>query len=149
MTLLSKKRDTVSPIHWATIKKFLTASQQSKSIRKTAHRSHFSNSLASVMIFVTRHSKLFCSSKMLLARFNSIWLRLYSSTDDSNNCAFCIPIPQNVKYLWNTSTSRSVNSMEPKNHITDTQIQTNWRYKSVKKKNNSLLWSIFTNHLFC
>lgn len=88
----------------------LTDSQQSKSNRNTAHRLHLSSSRASVRIFVTKHSKLFCSSNMLRAKFNKIWLRLYSCTDISKSCAFCMPMPQNVKYRRNTSTSRSVNS---------------------------------------
>ena len=77
----------------------LTASPQSRSRRYTAHLSHFRSSFASVIIFVTRHSRLFCSSNMFLARFNRIWFRRYSCTDSSNSCAFCIPIPQNVRYL--------------------------------------------------
>lgn len=140
----------------------LTASQHSKFNKYTAQRSHLSKSWASLIIFVTRHSKLFCSSKIPRAKFNKIygntkedtkipihiqnwsiiktievyllvtfeiwnefkfstkwknvifvvlaWFLLYSSMDISNSCAFCIPIPQNVKYRWKTSTSCCVNS---------------------------------------
>lgn len=76
---------------------FLTASPQSKSRRYTAHLWHLSSSLASCIILVTRHSRLLCSAKMFLARFNRIWLRWYSWTDISNSWAFCMPIPQNVR----------------------------------------------------
>lgn len=65
------------------------------------------------MILVTRHSRLFCSSKMLRAKFNRIWLRLYSWTDISKSCAFWMPMPQKVKYLRKISTSCSSNSMQP------------------------------------
>lgn len=80
-------------IIWKVVKKEnpLTASQHSKSTRNTAHLSHLSKSRASFIIFLTRHSRLFCSSKILLAKFNKIWFRLYSRTLFSNNWAFCIP----------------------------------------------------------
>lgn len=77
----------------------ITASQHSKSTRNTAHRSHLRRSRASFIIFVTRHSKLFCSSKMLRAKFKRIWLRLYSRTLFSKSCAFWIPVEWDHKKL--------------------------------------------------
>jgi len=62
----------------------LTASQHSVFSRNTAHRSHFSRSRASVMIFVTRHCRLFCSSKMLRARFNRICRQGFEVTRGSS-----------------------------------------------------------------
>ena len=64
-------RCSISILRW-TYFWALTASQHSVSSRNTAHRSHLRSSRASVMILVTKHSRLFCSSKILLARFNSI-----------------------------------------------------------------------------
>lgn len=41
--------------------------------KNTAHRSHLSRSRASVIILVTRHSRLLCSSNMLRASLSKIW----------------------------------------------------------------------------
>lgn len=117
----------------------LTDSQQSKSNRNTAHRLHLSSSRASVNIFVTKHSKLFCSSKILRAKFNKIWLRRYSWMDISNSCAFWMPIPQNVKYRRNTSTSWSVNSPGA---INEWMHEGNREMKRREKKCSSLLPTI-------
>lgn len=63
--------------------------------REMKNVSH-SNSL-NRLAFKFRHT--FCSSKMLLARFSKIWLRLYSNTLFSNSCAFCIPV-ESLKADW-------------------------------------------------
>lgn len=97
--------------------KHRTDSQQSRSNKYTEHRSHFSSPRASIKIFVTRHSKLFCSSKILRAKCNRIWLRRYSCTDISNSWAFWMPIPQKVRYRPKTSMSLSVNAPESETQI--------------------------------
>lgn len=79
------------------IRTLLTDSQWSVSKMKTAHLSHLSNSLASVIIFVTKHSKLLCSSNILLASARRIWFLLYSRMEDSKSWAFWMPMPQKVR----------------------------------------------------
>lgn len=56
-------------------KKIHTASSHSKSSRKTTQRSHFIRSLAWVIIFDTRQSRLFCSSNILRAKLSNIYKR--------------------------------------------------------------------------
>lgn len=79
---------------------------------------HWIRPCVCVKILKTTCSIVDCSSKIIRARSKSTWFLLISSCDFSKRCAFLNPIPQNCRYLENTSSSDFVKVWSPHLFIT-------------------------------